>query len=162
ANRKAPNVSTDRVNHSGEKYLADLQVDVQISRAAPLRGITEQLAEAEKELQANPTGSAARFQRALAYLHSGENEKALEDLSWLVRRFPKNPGGYQYRAIARARLRQAKEAKDDLAQSQELSMVVSDKLYFDAIVSAHLGEEAEGMKRLADAIPSSAGQASFL
>jgi formylglycine-generating enzyme required for sulfatase activity len=154
-------------NRFGENLLADLQVDVHINRAAPPRTTqercTEQLALAEKALQSNPVDDSARFQRACAQADLGENEKANEDLSWLVKKYGVNwPWLYFYSAVIQARLGKAKEARADLAVLQELHRDFSRKAYLEAVVSAHLGDCAEGMKRLEAALDSNPEQARFL
>src|SRR5262249_20043199 len=57
--------------YSGENYLADLQVDVQLSRATPPPSGRERsirrLADTEKRLQVNPDDTDARLERAWAY-----------------------------------------------------------------------------------------------
>jgi serine/threonine protein kinase/formylglycine-generating enzyme required for sulfatase activity len=173
-NRKPPtaNDSTDNWfvgvegEYSGENYLADVQVDVQLSRATPppstKERYTQQLADAEKVLQAKAVDANARLQRALAYRYLRENEKALEDLSWLIGKLPKMAAAYQHRAILHARLGKDKEAKADLAKFQELSTDTGPKAYAEAVVLAYLGEDAEGMKRLETALAAHAEDAAFL
>jgi formylglycine-generating enzyme required for sulfatase activity/tetratricopeptide (TPR) repeat protein len=152
--------------YSGDNYLADLQVDVQVSRASPPRStkerFAEQLAEAEKQLKAKAEDTPARLRRALARLHLGDSEKALEDLSWLIGKSPKYALAYLHRAEVHSRLGKTKEAKEDLARFQELSTDAGQKAYADAVVSAFLGEDAAGMKRLEAGIAANGKDADFL
>jgi hypothetical protein len=115
----------------------------------------------EKALQLKDDPNV-RFQRALAHYHLGNNDKALEDLSWLIGKFPKTAQTYPVRAIVHARLGKATEAKDDLARFGELSTDAAQKAHVDAIVSAHLGEDAEGLKRLETVIAANPKQVDFL
>jgi serine/threonine protein kinase/formylglycine-generating enzyme required for sulfatase activity len=155
------------LNHVGENYLADLQVDVQIGQVARPPSTNEQwpqvLAYAEKALQANPADPGARFQRAMARTQLGENEKATEDLTWIIDKSPKkSPLLYLLRSLSNARLGKAKEAKDDVAKFEQLDRDFTQRAYLEAVVSAYLGEEAEGMKRLEAAINSNPEQANLL
>ncbi|MGA2033480.1 MAG: SUMF1/EgtB/PvdO family nonheme iron enzyme, partial [Thermoguttaceae bacterium] len=139
-------------NYSGENFMGDLQVDVRISQAGPVldtkQRFTQQLNDAEKELQAKSDNRNARLQRAEACLHLGDDTKALEDLSWLISKSPQVAVFFQYRAIAYARLEKPKEARDDLAKFKELTADPSEKIYLDVVISACLGEDAEAVKRL--------------
>jgi serine/threonine protein kinase/formylglycine-generating enzyme required for sulfatase activity/tetratricopeptide (TPR) repeat protein len=166
AGREPPDQSI-LVNHFGENYLADLQVDVQIRRAGPPRNAKEQwqqlLANAEKALQANPADPDSRFRRARARMELGQYEKANEDLGWIIDESPKkSPLLYLLRALNYARLGKAREAKKDVGKFQELDRDFSQKNCLEAIVSTYLGEEAEGMNRLEAAIDSNPDQGSFL
>ena len=139
-------------DYSGENYLGDLQVDVQVSKAAPVQSTkqraTKRLAEAVKQLQAKADDAIAHFQRVEARLQLGEDVKALEDLSWIIGKDPKQAMAYQYQAIAHARLGKTKEAKDDLAKFKGVDARPATNACLDAVVSAYLGEDSEGMKRL--------------
>jgi formylglycine-generating enzyme required for sulfatase activity/tetratricopeptide (TPR) repeat protein len=142
--------------YSGQDYPADLQIDVQLSRATPppsgREWYTQQLVNAEKVLKMKPDDAEARLQRGCAYHWFQENEKALEDLSWVIRKLPEQAGPYGARTTLYARLGKAKEAKADLAKFQELSTDRAGYPYREAVVLAYLGEDAEGMKRLESAI----------
>jgi serine/threonine protein kinase/formylglycine-generating enzyme required for sulfatase activity len=153
-------------NYSGDNRLGELQVDAQVSQAGPTPSTQErfmqQLKHCQEQLRAKPEDANARGERAIAYFYLGENEKAVADLSWLVKKLPKVADVYRYRAIAQARLGKAKEAKDDLAQFRELSTDANLKAYLDAVVAVYLGEDAEGMKLLEAAITTNPKQADFL
>ncbi|HLN28584.1 MAG TPA: protein kinase [Gemmataceae bacterium] len=153
-------------DYRNENRLGGLQVDVQVSKAGPIPSTkeryTEQLQEAEKLLQGKPNDAAARLQRALAYFNLEDNQKALADLSLVIKQLPQEVSGYQYRAIVQARLGKGKEARDDLAKFTVLSADPSTKAYADALVAAYLGDEDQGMKRLEAAVTANAKQAGFL
>ncbi|MCH8073937.1 MAG: SUMF1/EgtB/PvdO family nonheme iron enzyme, partial [Proteobacteria bacterium] len=70
------------------------------------------------------------------------------DFDFLIQKLPATATGYKFRAIVHARMGKSDKAKNDLAKFRELSKSPSSKAYLDAVVSAHLGEEAVGMKRL--------------
>jgi serine/threonine protein kinase/formylglycine-generating enzyme required for sulfatase activity len=153
-------------NYSAENHLGELQVDVQVSRAEPLLTSQErynrQLQEAEKDLDVRPDDPNLRLLRAFAWCHLGENDKAVHDLSWLLSKIPNDAAAYQYRALAFARQGTAKAAKADLAKFQELSESPSSKAYLDALVSAYLGEETEGVKRLEAVLAKQSKNPAFL
>jgi serine/threonine protein kinase/formylglycine-generating enzyme required for sulfatase activity len=172
--RKAPgpNDSTDALfvgveaEYNGENYLADLQIDVQVSRALPPQmtkeRYTRQLAEAEASLRANADNADARMQRALAHFNLGQNDKALQDFSWLICKMPNYAQAFQNRAIVQARMGNVKEARNDLARLAKLSMEADQRAYAEAIVSAYLGEDVEPMKRLETTLAANAKNFDFL
>jgi formylglycine-generating enzyme required for sulfatase activity len=150
-------------DYSGDR---GLQVDVQVSKAGPVPSskdrYTQQLKEIEKVLQSKPNDVAARFQRALAHLNLGDNDKALADLTLLIKQSPNVPPVYQYRAIIHARLGQAKEASTDLSEFKKRNNNPSTGAYTDAVVAAYLGDEEQGMKRLEAAVTANAKESGFL
>ncbi len=183
ADRKAlaSNVATDtlwigtEVEYSGANDLADLQVNVRVgppSRTLPLPGrkeqFTQQLADADQELQAYPDDAFARLQRGLAHYRLGQDESALKDFSWLIEKSPPDAAVYRARAILHARMGKVKEAQDDLAKVHELGTDPGPILFTDAVVAAHLGQlgdlggDAEGLKRLEAAITAHAADGDFL
>jgi serine/threonine protein kinase/formylglycine-generating enzyme required for sulfatase activity/tetratricopeptide (TPR) repeat protein len=174
AGRKAPtaNQSTHTLfsgiepEYSGDNDLADLQVDVQVGKAVPPPSARErfaqQLATAEAALSAKPDNPNARYQRGIALFHLARNEKALEDLSWVIGKFPGTARAYEYRAIVHARLGKAREADEDVAKFHELNHDISHKVFVDTVVAAHLGQATEGLKRLEAAIAANTHQAEFL
>jgi hypothetical protein len=152
-------------------FPADLQVDVQVSRADTPRGTREryaqELRDARQELQAKPDDAGARWRRGRAHFHLAEIDKALEDLSWVIGQSPQDagdyqPGAYQFRAIAHARLGKPKEAKDDLAKCRDLGIPPDSQAFVEAAVSAYLGDDAKGMERLEEGIAAHDKQAAFL
>jgi formylglycine-generating enzyme required for sulfatase activity len=145
---------------------SNLQGDVRLARAveppSSRQRDTELLAQAENDLKAKPDNLSALFQRAQARVRLGQDAKAVPDLAVLITKSPKFPGAYQYRALAHARAGRAAEAKADLAQFQKLSTNASTRAYLDAVVAAHLGEDAEGLKRLEEALARNAPEVGFL
>src|SRR5579871_2090932 len=170
--REPPYESMDRVflgpepDYSGEKYLADVQLDVHVGPAARSRSakapLTEQLVEAEKKLQAKPNDPYARYQRMKVRFQLGENEQTLEDLAWLFRKWPQEASVYEHRAIVYARQGKANEAKADLAKLQELGTDGSRQAYVDAILAVYRDEGVEGTERLQTAIRTAGRPAVFL
>jgi formylglycine-generating enzyme required for sulfatase activity len=158
------------VDYSGGNFLADLQVDVHISPAKPTPSTQERysqlLKNAEAKLAAKTDDESARFQRALALEKLGENEKALEDFSWLIGKYPTGSNAYGYRAIVHARLGKTQEAKDDQAKFQELlddpSAGSIERARVEALVATYLGEHEAGMTRLDTAVAASAKDADSL
>jgi hypothetical protein len=123
-------------DYCGENHLGDLQVDVQLGWAGPVLSsrerVTRQLQQAEALLRNQPGNLNARFQQAIARFYRGADAQALEDLNGLIAKAPKVADAYQYRALVRARLGQAAEARADLAQYQRLSTNPRGKAYLDA------------------------------
>ncbi len=139
-------------DYSGENYLGDLQVDVQVGKAAAVKStqqrFTEQFDSANKDLKADADNAGARQRRAVACVYLGKEREALDDLAWLIQKFPKAPVLLQYAAIADAKLGRSKEAQENLAAFKDLSGSPGQNAYLDAVISAELGKDVEGMKRL--------------
>ena len=145
---------TNMVSSSFEErmYLDKIPWDIAVSPAPdtvmPAREqYTRQLAEAEEKLTADPGDLAGRWSRALANYYLGNDDKAEEDLNFFLNGIPNDAGACQLRAIVRARTGRAEQAKEDVARYRDLSSSKSMPVSLDAIVSVHLGEDAEGMKR---------------
>jgi formylglycine-generating enzyme required for sulfatase activity len=154
------------LDYAGENHLGDLQVDVQLTKAGPVPSPQEhyaqQLKDVENDLQAKPNDANLRLRRAVAYSNLDELDKALQDLSWLVEKSPGDATGYEQRAVVYARLGKTMEAKADVARFQALSSDLRLQAYLDAVVSAYLGEDAEGMQRLEAALAATAKHADWL
>src|SRR5262249_55984717 len=103
-----------------------------------------------------------RLQRALAYFNLGENDKALTDLSLVIKKSPGAVQAYQYRAIIQARLGKAKEARSELSRFLEMHSDASQGAYTEAVVAAYRGEEDPALKRLETAVAAHAGETGFL
>ncbi len=167
---KAPGQTTAAETFSGIEadYSGDrgLQVDVQVSKPGPIPSskdrYTQQLKEVEKVLQSKPNDVAARLQRALACLNSGDNDKALADLTLFIKQSPNVPQAYQYRAIVHARLGKTKEANTDLSEFRKRNNNPSTGAYTDAVGAAYLGDDEQGMKRLETAVTANAKESGFL
>jgi tetratricopeptide (TPR) repeat protein len=137
--------------HPAMYHPENLQVDVQLSPAAPIvtgRPLyTRQLAEAQKDVQARPDDIEAYFRRGRAYFDLGDNDKALADLAHVIAKAPRHNQAYVYRALVHARLGKRKEAGDDLVKMREVTgpvLVPST----EAIVAIYAGQDVEGLKRL--------------
>jgi formylglycine-generating enzyme required for sulfatase activity len=153
-------------DYAGEIYVGDVQVDVQVGTNPPPPTTKErygqQLRAAARILATNPNQLDARFQQAEARFHLGELDKALSDFSWLIGKSPKTARFYQFRAVLYARQGKAKQARADFARFQQLTTDPSPTAYLDAVVSAYLGDDAAGLKRLEAALVQSGQPASFL
>ncbi len=140
--------------------------DVDVSQAPEVIGPVEyhrkrrdslrkSLAEAEEKLQAEPDNLAHRYSRAFANFSLGNDENALDDYNVLIEKSYLENDCYRWRAVVHARLGHAEHAKNDLAEYKEKEPGIVGQYYYpatDAVVSAYLGEDTEGMKRLEDAI----------
>ncbi len=153
-------------NFTGDIYPGLLLSDVQISRpATPLdrqQQYREQLAALESQLAER--GEDTGFRKALATVRFqlGQDERALEDLNWLIEKLPKDARLYQLRCMVHARAERGEEAREDLARYQELYKDETQHLYLEAVVRAHLGEDVEGMQQLEEALRKAPGNASLL
>ena len=121
-----------------------LLVDVAVSGASKPRSIRERagadLERAAKKLETKPDDLGARFARAMANFRLGENQKALDDLQFVIGKKPDDVSAKQHRVIALARLGKKQDAKSELEKFQEEDAPESAKLYLAAVVSAELGE----------------------
>ena len=95
---------------------------------------------AEKKLKTKPDDVDARFTRAMANLRLGENQKALDDLQFVIGKNPESPPAKQYRVIALARLGKKQDALTELAKFQKEEGTEGSKLYVAAVVAAEVGE----------------------
>ncbi len=131
-----------------EQKLADLAdqllTDLVVSGAGEPRATRDRvladLASADKKLKTKPDDGDARFSRALANLRLGENQKAVDDLQFVIARSPEHLPAKQYRIIALARLGKKQDARSELAQLQKEDAPESAKLYLAAVLAAELGE----------------------
>ena len=167
-----PQESTDtlfrgmQVEYEAIDNMADLQMDLRQARASrpptTKERSTQQLAQAQKKLQAKADDPDARLERARARVGLGRDDDAIEDLSWYLTKFPDHASALQLRAIVYARLGRAKEAADDLARFTKVSDSASQKVYTDAVVAANLGQDEAGMKRLEAAVATRLKDKEFL
>jgi WD40 repeat protein/tetratricopeptide (TPR) repeat protein len=99
------------------------RADLEKRRAAALAGAgrwREAAAAWTRAFEAGDPGSDGLRQRADAYLHLGERERALADGDALVARLPKDPASWDDRAEILARLGQHDRAAADFASSLAL------------------------------------------
>ncbi len=147
-------------------FLDLVQMDLHLSPAPPPASArtrhTNQLAQAEKDLQAKPDNLNARYRRAQAYVGLGDDTKALADLDLFLARSSQVAQAYQYRALVYARRGQRVEALRDVAEFQKRSDSPGARAYLAAVVAAHLGEDAEGVQRLETAISQNKANGGFL
>ena len=79
----------------------------------------------------------------MANFRLGENQKALDDLQFVIGKNPEAISAKQYRVIALARLGKKQDAQSELAKFQKGDAPESSKLYLAAVVAAELGEGAD-------------------
>ena len=94
-------------------------------------------------LKTKPNDPGGRMSRAMANFRLGENQKALDDLKFVIGKDPQAVSARQYRAIALARLGKKQEARTDLAKLQKVDATEHSRLYLAAVVAAELGEGAD-------------------
>ena len=141
-----------RTEFEDKAYLDKIIWDIDASNASIMQTTKERyeqiLVQAEAMQRTNPTDKSSRFLRGKAHFYLGQDQQAVEDMSILIEKVPQFAMMYQYRAVLYARMGQTEEAKQDLGKFQELSKSAKVKMYLDAIVSAYVGDDVEGMKRL--------------
>jgi formylglycine-generating enzyme required for sulfatase activity/tRNA A-37 threonylcarbamoyl transferase component Bud32/tetratricopeptide (TPR) repeat protein len=145
-------LSSSLAAHMDNEYFDKIHWDIALSNASDTETTWDRyknvLAVAETTLKSQPDHLNSRYARGKAHLYLGNEEKALEDMSFLVDKVPDHAGAYKHRAIAHARLGTADEAKKDMASFTKLSKSAHTIAYLDAVVAACLSEDVEGMKRL--------------
>ncbi len=133
--------------HQGDQLL----IDAAISGAS--RAQTSQdralaaLARTDRELKTKPDDLDARLARALANLSLGENQKALDDLQFVIGKYPESIPAKRYKVIALARLGKKQDARSELAKFQKEQAAESSKLYLATVLAAELGEGADKAAR---------------
>ena len=160
--RKGQEGSTSQVfvgiesHFTGAIHPGLLLTDLNVSRSAEPQDsqqrAAEQLKIREPLLAERADDVNLRKFIATARFQLKQDEQALEDLNWLIEKLPNDSQLLIYRAIVHARAQRADEAKQDLAKFFDLNKDASQQGYLDAVVSAHLGEDTEGMNRLEAAI----------
>ena len=101
-----------RLQEAVADYQAALDIDRNAAEAYLGRGILllrngdpyRAVEDLTAALKIEPAWTTARFNRGLAYLRIGQNARAVQDFDDLIRRDPRDAGGYLYRAQARAAL----------------------------------------------------------
>ncbi|MDA1051276.1 MAG: protein kinase [Planctomycetota bacterium] len=170
--RKDQEQSTSQVffgiesHFTGEIYPGLLLTELNVSRSAEPQDSQQRYAEQLKSLEpllADRADDAnLRKYIATARFQLKQDEQALEGLNWLIEKLPNDSSLYQFRAIVHARGQRAEEANQDLARFTELNKDASQQAYLDAVISAHLSEDTEGMQRLEAAISQSPGDLDML
>jgi len=126
----------------GEQLLIDVAISAAKKQSA--RELAQiALESADKKLKTKPDDVDDRFTRAMANLRLGENQKALDDLQFVIGKNPENISAKQYRMIALARLGKKQDALTELAKFQKEEAPESSKLYLAAVAAAELGEGAD-------------------
>src|SRR5262249_30207129 len=84
---------------------------------------------ADKKLKAKADDFNSRLSRALANLRLGENQKALDDLQFVIGKTPESVPAEEYKVIALARLGKKQDAHSELEMFQKGDAPESSKLY---------------------------------
>jgi serine/threonine protein kinase/formylglycine-generating enzyme required for sulfatase activity len=138
----------DQFEGNFEQNQADLGeqllIDVAISAAAKKQSARElaqvALQSADSKPKTKPDDVGARFRRAMANLRLGENQKAIDDLQFVIGKSPDSISAKQYRIIALARLGKKQDALTELARFQKEQASESSRLYVSAVTAAELGD----------------------
>jgi formylglycine-generating enzyme required for sulfatase activity/Flp pilus assembly protein TadD len=138
--------------YADKLYLDRIPWDIDLGQAGEPETTQQRneaaLAAAEISLKVTPANLNARFARGKARFYLGKDKEALADLDYVVQQAPSLASAYQYRAILYARTGDADAARADLQRFLNRGTSESIKAYLGVVVSAHLGEEAEAVKRL--------------
>jgi formylglycine-generating enzyme required for sulfatase activity/tetratricopeptide (TPR) repeat protein len=121
-----------------------LLIDIAVSEAGKPQTIRDRaqaaLESAEKKLKMKPDDVDARLSRAMANMRLGDNQKALDDLRFVIGKDPESIPAKQYRVIALARLGKKQDALTELAKFPKEDTPESSRLSLAAVVAAELGE----------------------
>jgi len=121
-----------------------LLIDVAVTGASKPQPIRERAQAdiqcAEKKLKTKPDNLDVRQARAMANIRLGENQKALDDLQFVIEKTPGVISAKQYRVIALVRLGKKQDAQSELAEFQKQEAPEHSKLYLATVVAAELGE----------------------
>jgi formylglycine-generating enzyme required for sulfatase activity/tetratricopeptide (TPR) repeat protein len=127
----------------GDQLLIDVAVNAAGEKQSPRELAQTAVGNADNRLKAKPDDVDARFRRAMAELRLGENQRALDDLQFVIGKNPQFIAAKQFRIVALARLRKQQDAQSDLAKFQKEDTSESSKLYVAAVVAAEIGKGAD-------------------
>ena len=132
-------------------------LDLDLTAAPPQISTTARAAlalqSAEADIKSDWNLQSAWLAQASAHLQLGENQKAIDDLNFIIRRSSQQTLAYQYRAIAHARLGHNNLARTDLQKFEIGYGRETQKLYLGVVVAAELGQRTdEALERLAAAL----------
>ncbi len=127
----------------GDQLLLDLAVSGASRPQSPRERAQADLQSAAKKLKIKPDDLDARLDCAAASFRLGENQKALDDLQFVIEKNPEALSAKQYRIIALARLGKKQDTRSELARFQKEDAPEHSKLYLAAVVAAELGEGAD-------------------
>jgi formylglycine-generating enzyme required for sulfatase activity len=124
----------------GDQLLIDMAVNAAGKKQSPRELAQAALENADKKLKTKPDDLNARFSRAMPNFRLGENQKALDDLQFVIGTNAEDTDAKQYRIVAFARLGKKQDALTELAKFQKEETLKSSKLYLAAVVAAEVGE----------------------
>ncbi len=113
------------------------------SLPGPKERDTWDLQRAEAALKAKPDDPGVRVGRASVHLRFGENQKVIDDLDAVIKKFPQQITAYMYRAIAHARLGHKDQARADQEKFEIGNEGQSQKLYLAVIVATELDDGSD-------------------
>jgi serine/threonine protein kinase/formylglycine-generating enzyme required for sulfatase activity/tetratricopeptide (TPR) repeat protein len=127
----------------GDQLLVDVVVSGAVKPQATRYRVQAAFESAEKKLKTKPNDIDTRLARALANLRLGENQKALDDLQFVIDKNPEADSPKQYNVIALARSGKKQDALTELTKHKRGDAPEHSKLYLAAVVAAELGEGAD-------------------
>ncbi len=141
-------------------------VDVAVCGTEPPQNTRERytalLAQANQALAKKSDDLKPLISRAYCHFVLGDDQKAIEDYTTILVRDPKFAYGYAVRGTARARSGQAEQARRDLEAYKQLVKLPTSIAFFEAVVSAFLDEDEEGMRRLEAVLAENEKDTSFI
>jgi serine/threonine protein kinase/formylglycine-generating enzyme required for sulfatase activity len=132
-----------RIANLGDQLVTDIVVSGAGNPQAIRERVLADLVNADKKLKTKPDDLDARFSRAMASLRLGENQKALDDLQFVIGKSPESIAAKQYRVIALARLGKKLDTQTELAKFEREEVSEGTKFSLPAVVAAELGEGAD-------------------
>ena len=119
----------------------------------PVEKYRQQLAVLETAATAELDKPEIRMERAIAHFQTGNRDRALEDLTFVMEHEPGEalPTVLMYRTLTLARLGRADDARQSLARYLEQEVPASYKSYMEILVPAWLGDMPEALRRLESA-----------
>jgi formylglycine-generating enzyme required for sulfatase activity/tetratricopeptide (TPR) repeat protein len=126
-----------------DQLLMDVIVSAAPKKQSPRELARAALQSADKKLKNKPDDVDARLTKAMANLRLGENQRALDDLQFVIGKSPENTSAKQCMVIALARLNKKQDAQAELARFQKDDNPEHFKLYLSAVVAVELGEGAD-------------------
>ena len=142
--------------------LVDVAVCGTVKPKSTRERYTDLLAEQNKILKTKPDDPGSRYARGYCQSVLGNDALAIEDYSFVIAKNPRYAVAYLQRSVAYARSGKAEDARRDLEQYKRLVPVVTSSANLDAVVSAYLGDDVEGMKRLESLIAENTKNVTFL
>ena len=130
----------------------------------PVEKYRQQLVELETIAAAELDKPELRMERAVAHFQTGNLDRALEDLTFLMEHEPGEalPTVLMYRTLTLARLGRADDARQSLARYLEQEVPASYRTYMEILVAAWLRDIPEASRQLETASSNASADSSTM